>query len=85
MINFSSSHLKHEVGDDPVEYRPCVGEPLGVVAGCDLQEVPGGARDHFIKQLHCDPTITLSTLSIVHLNVEENSEERYYLIFLLKH
>jgi len=62
------SALKHEVGDDPVEYRPFVGEPLGVLAGCDLQEVPGGARDDFIKQLHCDPTIILS----VHLNIEEN-------------
>jgi len=66
------SPLKHEVGDDPVKYRACVGEPLGVGPACDLQEVPGGARDDFIKQLHRDPTIILSTLSIVHLNIEEN-------------
>jgi len=66
------SALEHEVGDDPVENRSCVGEALGVFAGCDLQEVPGGARDDLIEQLHGDPTIILSTLSIVNLNIEEN-------------
>ena len=79
IISFSSPHLKHEVGDDPVEYRPFVGEPLGVLAGCDLQEVPGGARDDFIKQLHCDPTKILS----VHLNIEENSKEERKGLYLL--
>ena len=77
------THLKHEIGDDPVEYRACVGEPLGVGPACDLQEVPGGARDDFIKQLHRDPTIILSTLSIVHLNIEENSEEERKGLYLL--
>ena len=48
-FSFSSPHLKHEVGDDPVENGACVGETLGVVSGCDLQEVPGCARDDFIK------------------------------------
>ena len=78
-FSFSSPHLKHEVGDDPVENGSCVGEPLGVVSACDLQEVPGCARDDFIKQLHGDPTIILST----HLNIEENSKERNYLILVL--
>ena len=74
-FGFSSPYLEHEVGDDPVENRSCVGEALGVLAGCDLQEVPGGARDDLIEQLHGDPTIILSTLSIVNLNIEENSKE----------
>ena len=69
-LSFSSPHLEHEVGDDPVEDRSCVGETLGVVAAGDLQEVPGSARDDFIEQLHGDSAIVLST----HLNIEENSK-----------
>ena len=72
-FGFSSPHLEHEVGDDPVENRSSVGEALLVLAGCDRIEVPGGARDDLIEQLHGDPTIILSTRSIVNLNIEENS------------
>ena len=58
-----------------MENRSSVGEALLVLAGCDRIEVPGGARDDLIEQLHGDPTIILSTLSIVNLNIEENSKE----------
>ena len=58
-----------------MENRSSVGEALLVLAGCDRIEVPGGARDDLIKQLHGDPTIVLSTLSIFNLNIEENSEK----------
>ena len=71
----SHHDLEHELGDDPVEDCAPVGEALLVLAGCDRIEVPGGARDDLIEQLHGDPTIILSTLSIVNLNIEENSKE----------
>ena len=71
----SHHDLEHELGDDPVEDCAPVGEALLVLAGCDRIEVPGGARDDIIEQLHGDPTIILSTRSIVNLNIEENSKE----------
>ena len=66
-----------------MEDGPGVGEPLWVAASCDLQEVPSGARHDLVKQLHGDPSVALSPLTILHLNVEEDSEGKKNIKLLL--